>query len=709
MNWLEAKKSVNYAPTLQSFISTMKKVFLSAALLCTAAIGTSIAQQRLVLVEHFTQASCGPCASQNPALNAILDANTDKVVAIKYQTSWPGVDPMNAANPTEVAARVNYYGVNAVPNSVMDGNFYNGAPSGVTATRINQRYNAPSPINLQVKYYFVENSSAISDSMLVVAKIAALQPLASGHVLHLAAIEREIQFITAPGSNGEKKFESVMKKMLPNASGTPLPAMNIGDSIVVSHKFALLRDNGTNVYYDLGQAAVVGFVQNVSTKSVLQAGYDEPRPWLSVSIPNGTKPVKVKADDEIEYSLTTTSKSNQDQLIKIVPSINGLPSGWTATIIADGNTYVGEAIIPLLANSTKDIQVKVIGENAGVENKKVTVKVDINSEFTMKRFKYSQNYTVISPSNILYMDLPGTATTRFTPSLTAAGQAYVYLGPDETPNLDPTGLTAAVVKKIYYSTGAAYSGTITASLAAAFTSYLNSGGNLFIMGQDIGYELAPGGTPEALEFYEQYLGASYIADGVTTAVGVSPYETDELLAPHFSGGFTIAANSASYPDQVALNENPLGTPGSFLYYSSGNGDADAAIYNFNDNWKTIYVAFRMEGVPTTGTGPAFRNKLILVTNNWFDGILTTNEMVQTMNLGSAYPNPAKNLLSIPVSKGKGSVTLTSVNGQTVKSMELNGTQGDKIQMSLESVPSGMYFLKTQVGGAPVSTQKIVVQ
>lgn len=108
----------------------MKKNLLWAALIGFA--GSAVAQQRLVLLEHFTQASCAPCAVQNPALKVILDANPDKIVAIKYQTSWPGVDPMNAANPTDVAARVQYYTVTGVPNSVMDGNFYKGAPSGVT-------------------------------------------------------------------------------------------------------------------------------------------------------------------------------------------------------------------------------------------------------------------------------------------------------------------------------------------------------------------------------------------------------------------------------------------------------------------------------------------------------------------------------------------------------------------------------------------------
>src|SRR3954467_14352034 len=77
--------------------------------------------QRLVLAEEFTQASCPPCASQNPAFNALLTANASKVTSIKYQTSWPGTDPMNAQNPNEVATRVALYNVSGVPDSPMDG------------------------------------------------------------------------------------------------------------------------------------------------------------------------------------------------------------------------------------------------------------------------------------------------------------------------------------------------------------------------------------------------------------------------------------------------------------------------------------------------------------------------------------------------------------------------------------------------------------
>ena len=127
----------------------MKKLTIVLALLLGGS--TAFAQAtRLVLFEEFTQASCGPCASQNPAFNTLLSGNTTKAISIKYQTSWPGVDPMNAANPTDVATRVSYYGVNGVPWTAMDGDTatgsaYAGAPANVTQTAIDTRYAVASP------------------------------------------------------------------------------------------------------------------------------------------------------------------------------------------------------------------------------------------------------------------------------------------------------------------------------------------------------------------------------------------------------------------------------------------------------------------------------------------------------------------------------------------------------------------------------------
>jgi hypothetical protein len=647
----------------------MKKTLLSAFCLLVSLMG--FAQQRLVLLEHFTQASCGPCASQNPALKAVLDANQNKVIAIKYQTSWPGVDPMNAANPSDVATRVTYYTVSGVPSSRLDGNVYSGAPGGVTGTVINNRYNVASPVNVKVNYILIDNVAPINDSMVLVAKVKAFSALPAGRKLHVVAIERSIEFATAPGTNGEKKFEYVMKKMFPDANGTNLPAMVAGDSLTYTFKWSLVRANGNQVYYDLGQASAVAFVQNNATKEVNGAAYDAPRPWLSVSMPTGAKPVKIKSGDELTYTLLATSKSSQNQTFQFKKIATGLPAGWTTSVEIMGNTITSDTgSFPISANSTVPMTVKIMGPNAGNSNKKYSVKVELNSKEILPGTIKSQSFTAITPSNILLMDLPGTATTRFNSVLNTFAQSNVALTPEEVSNLDSDGLTIGSVGKIIYSTGGAFAGTLPASLSSAFMAYLNSGGKMLVIGQDIGYELAASGSPEAEMFFADYLGAEYISDGTTTATVVSAQPEDSLIGPFMINNITLSG-TGSYPEQLALSATASNAK-PFLKYANDNV---AGIYNSGTNWKTAFLGFRMEAFGTSGAGATLRNTLFGRILGWLDGN-------QTVNATATSSGP------LSFCQG-GSVTLTSAagssylwsTGATTQSITVNNTGTFYVQVT----------------------------
>lgn len=589
----------------------MKKnlTLLSIALL----FASTLSAQRLVIIEHFTQASCPPCAALNPALNALLDQNLDKIVAIKYQTSWPGVDPMNAANPSDVQTRVTYYGVNGVPNSLVDGNIYNGSPSGVTQTMINSRHNVNPSVDVRVSYFIISNPAAPSDSMVVTARVKALSAITAGKVLHTAAIEREIEFATAPGSNGEKKFESVMKKMFPSASGTTLPAMTIGDSVRYTFKMSLKRSNGTPVYYNLGQAAAVAFVQDNGSKEVLGAGYDEPRPWLALSKPEGQKSVKMKAGNSTSYSFTLSSKADVDQVIKIKATGTGLPAGWAAKIVSAGTEYSDSALIPLASNTSKDVEFRITGENGSLANSKVKFKVDANSETINPSVKNTMEFTAITPCNILFMDLPGTASARFGQVFTFLNEPALSLSVLESADLDSSGINATNVGKIYYSTGASYSGTLGEYRSETFMNYLNSGGKMLIMGQDIGYELSQGSDASSETFFSEYMGAEYLGDGTTAAITLNRNPADTVCAPFFPSALTLSG-TGSYPEQLAVSGMASNGVG-FLIYP--NGDF-GAIYNRGENWKVVYLGFRMEGFAATTAGTTLRNTLFGRINGWFE-------------------------------------------------------------------------------------------
>lgn len=250
---------------------SMKKNFtLTLVLLLTSFFLVTGQTQRKVLLEHFTQASCGPCATYNPAVQAIINANPTKLTSIKYQTSWPGYDPMNQHNPTQVANRVSYYPPSfGVPNSQIDGSYFRGHPANWNIGTINTRYAMPSPFFIEISH----SLSPLKDSIRVKMTVRAAQSVTGTLVGHIVVVEEKIIFANPPGTNGEKEFHSVMKRMLPSADGTTLPtSFGVGDSVVIQQAWKL-----ANVY-DVEELAVVGFVQDNATKIVHQAEYSPPLP-----------------------------------------------------------------------------------------------------------------------------------------------------------------------------------------------------------------------------------------------------------------------------------------------------------------------------------------------------------------------------------------------------------------------------------------------
>lgn len=229
--------------------------------------------QRMVLAEESTSSTCGPCASQNPAFDALLQANSDIVTAIKYHVWWPapGNDPMYLHNTVDNGARTNYYAINSVPRAVMEGNYYNGQPASVSQTMLNTLAAVPSPFEIQVQQALSPNE----DSIYLTTLIHATDDVEGNMVAHVVVIEKHIGFSSPPGINGEKDFYNVMKKLLPSKSGTSMPSsMSAGDYIILQNAWKL-----ENVY-DINELGAVVFVQDNTSKDIHQAGNSSADPLI---------------------------------------------------------------------------------------------------------------------------------------------------------------------------------------------------------------------------------------------------------------------------------------------------------------------------------------------------------------------------------------------------------------------------------------------
>lgn len=249
----------------------MKKILLSAlcALSTTAFVQAQVATNPLV--EHFTQASCPPCATQNPTLYSTLgtfgSANYSKIT---YQTSWPGVDPMNseyAAGPND---RRLYYGVSGVPNASLNGGAVTGPNTAVTSATLAAAAALMTPYEITITQTWVSGTSV--DVTVVIANVTGTA-ISAADRFHLAMVEENITFASAPGSNGETAFFNVVRDMYDASTGASSTAGATIGAIPANGNITFTLTGITPPSYirDLNQISFVGYVQNNASQVVQQS------------------------------------------------------------------------------------------------------------------------------------------------------------------------------------------------------------------------------------------------------------------------------------------------------------------------------------------------------------------------------------------------------------------------------------------------------
>lgn len=306
----------------------MKK-FYSLAILLLSGLYLFGQTTHKVLVEHFTQASCPPCAQVNPIIHPIMERHADKIVRITHQVSWPGIDPMNKDNPGEVSTRVQYYGINSVPNSAVDG--IKGASTDLISDQsLEEGSTKPASYEVKINYKLDPNYNEIDVFVNVSLKGTKL----NRPVLRVAMLEKVISWTTPPGTNGEKEFHHVMKKYLPNPSGTALTDLeNAGDTKEYSfhYKFDKL--------YNFKNLEIAAFVQDDASKDVDNAEHKEVDFPVNTGVDASIKGANVSAN----------ATSNV---------VCGSMINPTVTIINTGTETINELVFEVSANGGPKSEIK---------------------------------------------------------------------------------------------------------------------------------------------------------------------------------------------------------------------------------------------------------------------------------------------------------------------------------------------------------------
>jgi N-acetylmuramoyl-L-alanine amidase len=128
---------------------------------------------------------------------------------------------------------------------------------------------------------------------------------------------------------------------------------------------------------------------------------------------------------------------------------------------------------------------------------------------------------------------------------------------------------------------------------ALIKTYLNAGGNLFISGSEIGWDLGRDASANVdLDFYNNYLKANYIDDGS----GTYNFDGTATIFTGQSATFDNGTNgyyNVDFPDRIAPNA------GSVLALNYNGGTADGAAVAYDGIFNVIYLGFPFEAITNT--------------------------------------------------------------------------------------------------------------
>ena len=317
----------------------MKKFFvfiLIASFVGLLFTNSSYSAKRWVLIEEFTNASCGPCAQQNPTFKQFLNSNSDRVIPVIYRTSWPGRDVMYSKKPEMYDKRVQYYNVTGVPYARTNGklhpktgNWYDGAPGDVTGMEmeLGKYAGAQSPITITPQITLNGYSAQIK------VEVTSTEAI-SNKVLRVAVVEGYHYYDNA-GTNGEKNFYYIVRDMLPNVDGTKI-------SVAANDKYEYNTNYNLDYEWYKQLVYVVAWLQDDATKEVLQAGTSpmpslngvENFPKISLNLTLDANQVHGFVEQNVpqQRKFKIQNPNNKKIKVMVVPDYDYVPEDWSITL-----------------------------------------------------------------------------------------------------------------------------------------------------------------------------------------------------------------------------------------------------------------------------------------------------------------------------------------------------------------------------------------
>ncbi len=637
---------------------------------------------RVTLIEEATNASCVPCAAQNPTFEHYLIAlpNNGRIIPIIYHGNWPGRDVMNQANPTMHNARIQYYGLNAVPTAMINGKIprkvnasYDGSPADTVALENTVKAAAGvSPISLQISEQ-VNGTNVTTD--IVVSSINAV----SSKKLRIAVVEG-FHYYSSAGTNGEKNFYYIVRQMLPSHDGLDL-SLNGGETKTFTQSFSY------DAAWSADEIYVVAFVQDDATKDILQANAD--KVMLNLKSTGATTFLNSTINQPEEFNASISTPLTGEYSITIDQA---LPNGWTSEVKINGIAVTSGAKFNL---KKEDAPAPIIVNINPVDSKNRLGKVSVTIQgprgaSATETFKlYSKDITAIT---LVKDEGNPQIATYYEQAFEQGATSYALVGTADEKLFDLNSFSVVVCE--------VGKSALLQSDINLLKSFFDKGGRMYMIGAEIAWGLADPqapsyGSPNDIDFLHTYLHADYINDDNpnTTVRGFA----NDPIGNGLSFSITSGIQNQDTPDQISPRTGAL----PIVYYGSDQSAVAGIRYADKKN-RLVYLGFGLEGMGALTQ----RSEILKRGIAWLLGTEITvgvhDQNANRFEIMNAFPNPITSSWSLPIQLDKNShvkVELYDMLGRRIttlvdKEVEVGMTM---FHFDRNSITSGSYLMHVTVG------------
>lgn len=674
-------------------IPVASRCILLAAILLILSLPAGAQSPRMVLVEEITNASCVPCAEQNPLFERYLDMphNEDLVIPVIFHSRYPGGDVMNAENPSMHNNRVGIYTITAVPTALVNGrratpsgDSYAGAPGDTLAiSRVVETHRgSTSPITIRATQ--IRNGSSVNGRVTV----SSVERL-SGVKLYIVAVERHRYYGNA-GTNGERDFHYIAREMYPN-QGIDL-ALEAGEQREVPVTFSIPTEmKPEDIYF-------VAFVQNPTTYEVLQAGTSRGR----LTIESSSRLAQLQEGSEsADWNATLGSDGSRDYKVSVQMQA---PAGWESDLFIDETPVENGATVRITRETPAAMRV-VIAPSAATPGKGsaiVTLTGDQGTVLTRRFTCYSSGLTAL----VIARDEGNpTIATYYDQALARGPHSYAVVEKGDDDLFDWNDHI------IIYEVGR---WAIEKGEVERLKVMFDRGGRLLLSGAEIAFGLVDPRSANPLTgrdsaFLANYLHADYLNDGTYDTSAVRGFDGDPI-----GGGlsFSIAngVRNQQTPDEIAPRDGARP-----VFFYGGNQQRIAAIRYSDMKNRLVYLGFGMEGIGSAAT----RGEVMKRCVDWLLGEEITSGVTDApidleIALASPRPTPANGSFEIPFRLEHAShvrITLYNTRGESIATVANDDFPAgvSSVRFDGSRLATGTYVVAMQAGERTLTLMMQVVR